>query len=95
MPIDLNIGNFKTREDPSQSFTPTAIVVESDLETVLAITGDGNIDPDFTATDLTGAVNELNSALTNLDAGGVEYDSTESYSSGTVGAELTSQKQTL
>ena len=60
---------------PSQTSTKMGLdnviyeLADADARTII---GDGQLDPDFTATDLTGACNELNSNLSNLK--GVSID---------------------
>ena len=71
MPITLKTTAMKARESVNDPWETITVKAEAELEPVLEITGDGDLDPGFTATDLTGAVNELKtfSGLQTLSTG--------------------------
>lgn len=77
MPITIKTAAMKARESVNDPWETITVKAEAELETVWDITGDGNLDPGFTATDLTGAVNELK---TSLNAIGTVYTGTNAAS---------------
>lgn len=75
MPITLKTTAMKARESVNDPWETITVKAEAELEPVLEITGDGDLDPGFTATDLTGAVNELGEASVNYTRKGQGIDS--------------------
>ena len=71
MSVTLNTGALKTRESTSDPWSQSIVQATTDLAPVLEITGNGQLSG-FTATDLTGAANELKTDVGNL-RGGLAY----------------------